>query len=139
MEKYSAGLALLELWSEGSSRLAQAEHAFVKQQEAIKFVTSKELLSLLAPMRSLIVTVEESSSAVCNFPAMVRVLRDRKTVGLVRNEKISLLRWLYECGMFSQEAVDRCIDSRHALPQSVRELFLFFYFVLLTEKLQKDG
>jgi hypothetical protein len=42
---------------------------------------------------------------------------ERKTVGKVRNEKISLLRWLYECGVFPAQSLERLVEDRHALDQ----------------------
>jgi hypothetical protein len=79
VDNYTRGLASLELWSEGSARLAKVEQKLVRVQQWLKFVTGKDFLSLLAPLASLVVTIEEASSPVINFPATMRALRFEDT------------------------------------------------------------
>ncbi len=116
VDTYLRGLSTLELWYEGSDRLRDIEMQVIFTQSALKFVTTnRDFLSLLWPVASLVITLEEARSPNCNFPASVQLLISRKTSGkLPSGEQMSLLQWLYNCGVFSDAAIERLMEANHA-------------------------
>jgi hypothetical protein len=113
VERYVQGLATLELWHDGTEGLRDIETRFIFMQDALKFVSSnKDFLSLLWPIASLVLTLEEASTPNLNLPAAVRLLLARKTAGLTaEGEHITLLRWLWNSNQFSKAAVQRLAEG----------------------------
>lgn len=112
--RWTRGLYTLILWNDGSELLKQAEMAMVNVQGALKFMESnKDFHALLAPLASLVLQVEKAASPVVNFPQAVKLIMERRTVGAIDGQRVTLLRWMYLLHAFPGESIRRVGEGEY--------------------------